>query len=150
MLPLAGYSPALPRSRAAGVPEDPVTGSAHCCPGLYWQARPGRDAFVAWQASSRAERRGDVAGDRVAPWGRAVPSRRIPRGIILVPGRVIPPVTLIRIRKTSGVSPVFRLQPPDKEFYSKNAYHLYIIRRMYPRSFFDSLIRVGPNDTALL
>ncbi len=39
-----------PRS---GIPEDPVTGSAHCALGPYWQARLGRDALVGYQASRR-------------------------------------------------------------------------------------------------
>ncbi len=37
----------------AGVNEDPVTGSAHCCLGPYWQERLGKSQFVAFQASSR-------------------------------------------------------------------------------------------------
>ena len=36
-----------------GIPEDPVTGSAHCCLGPYWKRRLGRDEFVAYQASKR-------------------------------------------------------------------------------------------------
>ena len=36
-----------------GIDEDPVTGSAHCCLGPYWQRRLGRDTFTAWQASER-------------------------------------------------------------------------------------------------
>src|SRR3989441_35762 len=39
-----------PRS---GVPEDPVTGSAHCALGPYWQGRPGKAQFVAHQAAAR-------------------------------------------------------------------------------------------------
>jgi predicted PhzF superfamily epimerase YddE/YHI9 len=58
---------------AVGIPEDPVTGSAHCCLGPYWQQRTGRDSFTAWQASSRGgEVRVKVAGDRVLLGGRAV------------------------------------------------------------------------------
>ena len=38
---------------AAGIDEDPVTGSAHCCLGPYWQDRLGKHEFVAFQASSR-------------------------------------------------------------------------------------------------
>src|SRR6266853_569010 len=37
----------------AGVPEDPVTGSAHCALGPYWQGRLGKAEFVAYQASAR-------------------------------------------------------------------------------------------------
>jgi len=38
---------------SCGVDEDPVTGSAHCCLGPYWQRRTGRDSFTAYQASKR-------------------------------------------------------------------------------------------------
>jgi predicted PhzF superfamily epimerase YddE/YHI9 len=38
---------------AAGVDEDPVTGSAHCCLGAFWQKRLGKNAFRAYQASPR-------------------------------------------------------------------------------------------------
>ncbi len=57
----------------AGVDEDPVTGSAHCCLGPYWQGRLGRDAFTAWQASARGGVvRVAVVGDRVLLSGQAV------------------------------------------------------------------------------
>ncbi|WP_022836876.1 PhzF family phenazine biosynthesis protein [Salisaeta longa] len=36
-----------------GVPEDPVTGSAHCALATYWGNRLGRDALVGYQASAR-------------------------------------------------------------------------------------------------
>lgn len=36
-----------------GVPEDPVTGSAHCTLGPYWSERLGRRALVARQVSAR-------------------------------------------------------------------------------------------------
>jgi PhzF family phenazine biosynthesis protein len=36
-----------------GVPEDPVTGSAHCALGPYWAARTGRTALVGRQVSAR-------------------------------------------------------------------------------------------------
>jgi PhzF family phenazine biosynthesis protein len=35
------------------VPEDPVTGSAHCCLGPFWGARLGKDDLVGYQASAR-------------------------------------------------------------------------------------------------
>jgi PhzF family phenazine biosynthesis protein len=58
---------------AAGVAEDPVTGSAHCVLAPYWAARLGRDELVGFQASKRG---GIVrvrhAGDRVHLGGRAV------------------------------------------------------------------------------
>jgi PhzF family phenazine biosynthesis protein len=38
---------------AAGIDEDPVTGSAHCCLGPYWGKRLGKNEFVAYQASAR-------------------------------------------------------------------------------------------------
>lgn len=38
---------------AAGIDEDPVTGSAHCLLTPYWAARLGRDRFTAYQASAR-------------------------------------------------------------------------------------------------
>ncbi|MGA2259543.1 MAG: PhzF family phenazine biosynthesis protein [Thermoguttaceae bacterium] len=46
----------------AGVDEDPVTGSAHCCLGPYWQGRLGKSEFTAFQASAR----GGVVHVRVA------------------------------------------------------------------------------------
>jgi PhzF family phenazine biosynthesis protein len=57
----------------SGVPEDPVTGSAHCALGPYWQSRLGKDTFVAYQASARGgELRVAVRGDRVKLGGQAV------------------------------------------------------------------------------
>jgi PhzF family phenazine biosynthesis protein len=57
----------------AGVNEDPVTWSAHCCLGPFWQRRLGKDAFLARQVSARG---GDVRvrlrGDRVLLGGQAV------------------------------------------------------------------------------
>ena len=38
---------------SAGVPEDPVTGSAHCVLGPYWSERLGRERLTAYQASAR-------------------------------------------------------------------------------------------------
>ncbi len=58
---------------AVGVDEDPVTGSAHCCLGPFWQQRLGKDTFVAYQASKRGGVvHVRVAGDRVYLGGRAV------------------------------------------------------------------------------
>jgi predicted PhzF superfamily epimerase YddE/YHI9 len=58
---------------AAGVPEDPVTGSAHCALAPYWSSRLGRNELVGYQASARG---GTVhvrlAGDRVKLGGEAV------------------------------------------------------------------------------
>ena len=56
-----------------GVPEDPVTGSAHCRLGPYWGAKLGKTALDARQVSARG---GDLSlvwkGDRVVLQGRAV------------------------------------------------------------------------------
>jgi PhzF family phenazine biosynthesis protein len=41
---------------AAGIDEDPVTGSAHCVLAPYWAARLGRTRFTAYQASKRGGR----------------------------------------------------------------------------------------------
>jgi predicted PhzF superfamily epimerase YddE/YHI9 len=57
----------------AGVPEDPVTGSAHCALGPYWKSRLGKDTFLAHQASPRGgDVRVAVVGDRVKLGGQAV------------------------------------------------------------------------------
>jgi PhzF family phenazine biosynthesis protein len=57
----------------AGVDEDPVTGSAHCCLGPWWSARLGRDELRGWQASPRGGSVGvRVRGARVELTGRAV------------------------------------------------------------------------------
>jgi predicted PhzF superfamily epimerase YddE/YHI9 len=57
----------------AGIDEDPVTGSAHCCLGPYWSKRLGKEEMVAYQASERGGVvRVRVAGDRVYLGGRAV------------------------------------------------------------------------------
>lgn len=58
---------------AAGIDEDPVTGSAHSVLTPYWSARLGRSRFTAFQAS----RRGglvdcEAAGDRVILRGNCV------------------------------------------------------------------------------
>lgn len=56
-----------------GIDEDPVTGSAHCYLGPYWQSRLGKDAFLAYQASQRGGQvRVTVAGERVFLQGQAV------------------------------------------------------------------------------
>ncbi|MEI7808257.1 MAG: PhzF family phenazine biosynthesis protein, partial [Verrucomicrobiota bacterium] len=58
---------------AAGVNEDPVTGSAHCALGPYWQAKLGRADFTAYQASERGGLvKVGVRGDRVLLRGQAV------------------------------------------------------------------------------
>ncbi len=58
---------------AAGIAEDPVTGSAHCCLGPYWTERLGKTEMLAYQASARSgEVCVRVAGDRVLLGGKAV------------------------------------------------------------------------------
>ena len=58
---------------SVGIPEDPVTGSAHCVLGPYWQHLTGRDHFQAFQASERGgELTVTVDGDEVLLTGRAV------------------------------------------------------------------------------
>ncbi|MBM3775890.1 MAG: PhzF family phenazine biosynthesis protein [Acidobacteria bacterium] len=58
---------------AAGVDEDPVTGSAHCCLGPFWAGRLGKRALLAYQASARGGVvRVGVAGDRVLLAGQSV------------------------------------------------------------------------------
>ncbi len=58
---------------ALGVPEDPVTGSAHCALAPWWSARLGRDTLVGRQCSPRGGTvRCRLVGDRVELTGRAV------------------------------------------------------------------------------
>ncbi len=58
---------------AVGVPEDPVTGSAHCCLAPYWGEKLGKTEMTGFQCSGRG---GSVrvkrAGDRVILSGNAV------------------------------------------------------------------------------
>lgn len=57
----------------SGVPEDPVTGSAHCALTPYWSAKLGKKELVAYQASPRGgELRLRLEGDRVRLGGQAV------------------------------------------------------------------------------
>lgn len=53
---------------AVGIPEDPVTGSAHCALGPYWAATLATPALTAVQLS----RRGGVVHVGVPPGGRRV------------------------------------------------------------------------------
>lgn len=56
-----------------GVPEDPVTGSAHTVLGPYWAAKLGKSELTGLQVSARSGVVGvRVAGDRVLLTGRAV------------------------------------------------------------------------------
>jgi PhzF family phenazine biosynthesis protein len=52
---------------AAGIDEDPVTGSAHCCLADFWSKRLKKTAFRAYQASAR----GGIVHVRIAG-GRAI------------------------------------------------------------------------------
>lgn len=58
---------------AMGIPEDPVTGGAHCLLAPYWEKRLGKTTFRAFQASKRG---GEVVcrlvGDRVELEGACV------------------------------------------------------------------------------
>lgn len=73
---------------AAGIDEDPVTGSAHCCLGPLWAARLGKNPLTGFQTSARGGTVGvRVEGDelkrgRVRLSGRAV---TVARGELLDP-----------------------------------------------------------------
>jgi PhzF family phenazine biosynthesis protein len=57
----------------AGIPEDPVTGSAHTVLAPYWADRLGRTELTGFQVSSRSGFVGvELHGDRVTLTGRAV------------------------------------------------------------------------------
>jgi PhzF family phenazine biosynthesis protein len=58
---------------AAGIDEDPATGSAHCCLGPFWASRLGKNELLGYQASARGGVVGvRVIGDRVLLRGQAV------------------------------------------------------------------------------
>jgi PhzF family phenazine biosynthesis protein len=58
---------------AAGIDEDPVTGSAHCVLVPYWADRLGCDRFTAFQASARGGRlHCTLDGERVVLGGQCV------------------------------------------------------------------------------
>lgn len=66
---------------AFGINEDPVTGSAHCCLGPFWQKKLGKNEFTAYQASARGGViKVQVAGERVLLAGQAV---TVMRGALL-------------------------------------------------------------------
>jgi predicted PhzF superfamily epimerase YddE/YHI9 len=68
----------------SGIPEDPVTGSAHCALAPFWAARLGKRDLVAYQASPRGGTlRVSPRGDRVLLSGQAV---TVSRGEILATG----------------------------------------------------------------
>ncbi len=61
-----------------GIPEDPVTGSAHCCLAPYWSEELGKVQLRGWQASRRGGLvEATVKDDRVILGGRAVTVARI-------------------------------------------------------------------------
>jgi predicted PhzF superfamily epimerase YddE/YHI9 len=62
---------------AVGIHEDPVTGSAHCCLGPFWQKKLGKNALTACQVSERGgalhvrmdtPERVKIAGNSVTVW----------------------------------------------------------------------------------
>lgn len=56
-----------------GIPEDPVTGSAHCCLAPYWGARLNKTEMLAYQASARGgEVKVRIEGERVRLSGKGV------------------------------------------------------------------------------
>jgi predicted PhzF superfamily epimerase YddE/YHI9 len=58
---------------AGGIPEDPVTGTAHCYLAPYWAGRLGKSEMLAYQVSARGgEVRLRLAGERVILGGQAV------------------------------------------------------------------------------
>jgi predicted PhzF superfamily epimerase YddE/YHI9 len=58
---------------SAGIDEDPVTGSAHCCLAPFWSTRLRRKEFIAHQISARGGvLRVRLDGDRVKLGGQAV------------------------------------------------------------------------------
>jgi PhzF family phenazine biosynthesis protein len=62
---------------AVGIPEDPVTGSAHCALGPLWGTRLGKHQMVGCQASSRGGVvRVTLQGERVLLGGQAVTTLR--------------------------------------------------------------------------
>lgn len=58
---------------ASGIPEDPVTGSAHCSLTPFWVGRLGRNPLIAAQISARGgQLTCELRGDRVALTGTCV------------------------------------------------------------------------------
>lgn len=58
---------------AVGVNEDPVTGSAHCALGPYWEAKLGKSELIGYQASARGGVvKLSVRGERILLCGQAV------------------------------------------------------------------------------
>lgn len=58
---------------AEGIPEDPVTGSAHCCLAPYWKRKLHKDHFNAAQLSARGgSLRVTIDGNRILLLGQAI------------------------------------------------------------------------------
>jgi predicted PhzF superfamily epimerase YddE/YHI9 len=58
---------------AAGIPEDPATGSAQCALGPYWSEKLGKTRVRSFQASARGGvLAAEPAGDRVHIYGRGI------------------------------------------------------------------------------
>ena len=58
---------------SVGIPEDPVTGSAHCCLGPYWGAKLHKAELSGFQCSLRGGTvKVTLNGDRVILGGHAV------------------------------------------------------------------------------
>ena len=58
---------------AAGIDEDPVTGSAHCCLASFWSQRLQKNDFIAHQVSQRGGvLHLELTGDRVLISGAAI------------------------------------------------------------------------------
>ena len=58
---------------AAGINEDPVTGSTHCALGPFWMERLGKNPLQAWQCSARGGgMQVEVHGERVKLTGQAI------------------------------------------------------------------------------
>ena len=58
---------------AAGIDEDPVTGSAHCCLAPFWSRLLGKKEFLARQISARGGiLKVRLQGDRVGLAGQAI------------------------------------------------------------------------------
>lgn len=63
---------------AAGIDEDPVTGSSHCCLTPYWTQKLGKKDMTAYQASARGGvLRVSANGDRVKISGQAITVMKI-------------------------------------------------------------------------
>ncbi len=79
---------------ASGIPEDPVTGSAHCALAVYWAPEFGRSTLFGFQASRRGGHvKMELQQDRVRLSGRAV---TISRGTLVGPAAAPEPGTAPR------------------------------------------------------